>query len=139
VSRADWVLFASWNTAALADGAYNLRTTATDDCGQSTAVTRAVTVDNTGPVAVITLPIQCTAANGVVQITGTASDANLDHWVLEYTGGADHVWHNPPIATGNVSVVNGVLGTWNTAGLPACAYTLRPASAGLRSGERQLR
>lgn len=126
-TSAPWVindLFASWNTlAGIADGDYFLRTTATDGCGNASTVTRRVTIDNTAPVAVITSPVNCDFVSGNVAILGTASDAHLSHWYLEWTGGDNPNWtlinHSP------LSVVGGALGNWNTAGLRACAYTLR--------------
>jgi hypothetical protein len=86
-------------------------------------VTRLVIVDNTAPIAVISSPLSCTSSDTDLLVTGTASDANLAGWVLQYTGGNSHTWVT--IASGATPVVNGVLGTWNTAGLPDCAYTLR--------------
>jgi hypothetical protein len=58
-----------------------------------------------------------------VEITGTADDAHLAGWVLQYTGGDENNWVT--IASDDTPVINGVLGIWNTAELPACAYTLR--------------
>lgn len=124
----NWVIndpLASWNTISLglADGNYNVRVVATDVCNDSRTVTRTVTIDNTAPTAVITSPTSCSVVNGVVTIRGTASDANLSGWVLQYTGGNANGWVT--IASGSSSIVNGVLAHWNTAGLRSCAYTLR--------------
>jgi hypothetical protein len=124
---APWVTndpFASWDTSAgIADGDYFVRTTATDDCGNSTVVTRTVTIDNTAPTAIITSPANCDYVSGIVPIMGTASDAHLYHWYLDWTGGDNLVWL--PINDSALSVVNGALGNWDTAGLRACAYTIR--------------
>lgn len=113
----------TWNTTTLADGCYDVRLTGTNGCGHSSVVTNRVTIDNTPPSAVITQPTNCSYQCGVVQIRGTANDANLAGWALYYTGGNTNGWQL--IAQGNANVVNGVLANWNTAGLRRCAYTLR--------------
>ncbi|HEY3244702.1 MAG TPA: hypothetical protein VGM03_15280 [Phycisphaerae bacterium] len=82
-----------------------------------------MTIDNTPPTAVITSPPACAFVDGMVPITGTANDAHLAGWVLQYSGADQHNWVT--IASGAAPVVNGLLGTWNTTGLATCAYTLR--------------
>ncbi len=115
--------FASWNTTAVPDGPYDVRVTAENDCGQSRSETREVVVDNTPPTAMISSIQNCDYTGGVVQIIGTANDANMGSWALQYTGGNANTWVT--IAAGSVNVVNDVLGTWDTTTLPACAYALR--------------
>ena len=117
---------AAWDTragsAAVADGSYQTQVIGTDDCSNSATVTRTITIDNTPPVAAISSPLSCAYVDGVVQINGTASDAHLAGWTLQYTGGAAHGWVT--IASGNASIA-GVLTNWDTAGFANCAYTLR--------------
>lgn len=112
-----------WNTSGLADGLYDLRVEGTDDCGHVAAITHTIQIDNTPPLALISSPAPCTSLNGLVSVTGTASDANMGRWTLQYTGGAEHGWVT--IADGGSSVTNGLLGTWDTSGLHDCCYTLR--------------
>lgn len=116
---------ASWNTrSGVSDGSYRLRLDVTDQCGRSaTPQTRDVVIDNTAPVAVITSPIACSYVGGQVDVRGTANDANLAGWALYYSGDGAHSWVT--ITTGNSRVINGLLGSWNTAALPSCAYMLR--------------
>jgi hypothetical protein len=118
---------ANWNTlngpAAVPDGPYRLRFRGTTACGHVNETTRDVIVDNTPPVALITDPSPCGYVCGSLQVMGTASDAHLAAWTLQYTGGDSHGWVT--IASGTSSVVNGVLGTWDTSSLARCAYTLR--------------
>ncbi len=120
---------ASWNTLAApfpADGNYRIRVQAVDTCGVPNDTFVDIVLDNTPPVAIITEPLSCTRVSGSVQIRGTASDAHLSSWVLQYTGGtgaAAHAWVT--IASGNAPVLGNLLGTWNTAGLTQCAYALR--------------
>ncbi len=123
-----WIMndpFANWQTeGVVVDGAYQLEVKGTDQCGNTATVLRNVAVDNTDPVALITSPTNCSYRCGVIAVTGTVSDAHIDQWVLDYTGGGLHGW-SAPIAQGNANVVAGVLANWNTAGLPPCDYTLR--------------
>ncbi|MFO0832444.1 MAG: Ig-like domain-containing protein [Phycisphaerales bacterium] len=114
--------FASWNTAARPDGDYELRMDATDQCGNTSSATRRVTVDNTAPLATITNPTSCQSLAGVVLVQGSVSDTNISGWVLQYTGGNAHSWTTIASGTTNVS---GLLGMFNTSGLPACAYSVR--------------
>lgn len=116
--------FAPWDTTAgIADGDYTLRVTAFDDCGNTAVQSHDITVDNTAPTVEITDPINCDGIGGLVEIMGTADDANLAGWTLQYTGGNANSWVT--IATGTTSVVNGLLGVWDTTGLRACCYTIR--------------
>ncbi|MGE3106986.1 MAG: hypothetical protein AB7G11_13295 [Phycisphaerales bacterium] len=118
---------ASWNTssggAAVVDGTYTVRVAATDTCGLSNAVMRNIVVDNTPPIAVITDPVGCSrVARGLVTFRGTAADANIAGWVLQYTGGDAHGWVT--IASGN-SNVDGVLAVWDARTLRECCYVVR--------------
>ncbi len=118
---------AAWDTqaggAAVPDGNYQVQLSATDDCTNASTVTRTITIDNTAPTALITAPLACTSVDGVVAINGTANDAHLDSWTLQYAGGNAHGWVT--ITSGNFAVVGGLLANWNTAGLAECAYALR--------------
>ncbi len=117
--------FAHWNTVGLGipDGAYTLLVAATDDCGNSASELVDVIVDNTPPVALISDPTPCSYVEGIVVVTGTANDANMSHWVLQYTGGDSSEWVT--ISSSEAPVINGVLGEWDTSLLRSCAYTLR--------------
>lgn len=118
---------ASWNTAAgataVADGTYQVRLQGVDDCGDVATVTHSIRVDNTAPIATISAPRSCAIVNGIVRVTGTATDANFSSWALYYTGGDANNW--VLISSGNSAINNGTLGDWNTSGLRVCAYTLR--------------
>jgi hypothetical protein len=120
--------FAFWQTAsggaAVADGTYTVEVSAVDSCTQSTLLSRNLVVDNTAPTAVITSPVNCSrVAHGLVQIIGTASDAHMGGWVVQYTGGDAHGWVT--IASGNTNVVSGLLATWDARTLRSCCYALR--------------
>ncbi|MBI5864696.1 MAG: hypothetical protein HZB38_09340 [Planctomycetes bacterium] len=124
-----WVLndpLGSWNTrVGTPDGNYEVRVTATDDCGNTAASANIpVIVDNSPPVVGITSPLNCAAANGVVQINGIVNDAHLRDWALYYTGGDTHTWVPVPGGSGAANIA-GVLANWDTTNLRPCCYTLR--------------
>ncbi len=114
-----------WNTQTpgVPDGDYEVRLTVRDICGQVSTANAEITVDNTPPVAVITSPAECAVVNGVVQVIGTANDANLLGWTLQRSDPATNGWVT--ISSGNTPVVNGLLGSFNTVGLEGCCYVLR--------------
>jgi hypothetical protein len=116
---------AHWETVdlGLADGGYLLRARANDDCGNTAVEMREVIIDNTWPTAEITSPEPCEYVEGEVAVTGTAFDANLASWTLQYTGGDASSWVT--INSGATSIIEGPLGTWDTTLLRPCAYTLR--------------
>ena len=112
---------ALWDTTGVADGDYNIRVRAFDDCHPAEETIIPVVVDNTPPTAEIISPTDCTQFCGQVFVLGTANDANLTSWVLQYSTSNGWVTIN----SGNTPVVNGVLAVWDTTSLPKCAYTLR--------------
>lgn len=111
------------NSLTLADGDYDVRLIGQTTCGLVSSQTVSITVDNTPPKAEISAPGNCQEVDGKVQIIGTADDANLASWTLQYTGGATNGWVT--IKSDTSPVKNGVLATWDTSALPACCYTLR--------------
>jgi hypothetical protein len=124
IADAVWPNLANWSTVGLATGTYTLTITGTDACSNTTSVARTFIIDNIPPVARIDSPARCTSIRGVVTVHGEATDVHLASWALQYTGGDSSGWVT--IASGSAPVASGgVLGTWNTAGLRSCAYTLR--------------
>lgn len=115
--------FAHWDTTTVADGPYRLHVQAQDTCDNSDMARHDVIVDNTPPTAEITSPEECGYLTGTITVIGTANDANLASWSLQYTGGDASGWVT--IASGSSPVINNVLGYWNTSDLRLCAYTLR--------------
>jgi len=83
----------------------------------------AKNVDNTVPVASITAPATSVQAGNLFNVLGTAHDANMDRFVLQYGKGSSPTsWIVLKESETNVS--NGLLGTWD-ARLLAGAYTLK--------------
>lgn len=120
-------VLANWDTVGdgIPDGDFDLRVMGTNECGDNNFDFFGVRVDNTPPTAEITTPTVCTyrSPGESIEIVGTALDANLSSWSLQYTGGDSSGWVT--IASGSSNVSNGVLGTWDTTGLRQCAYTIR--------------
>lgn len=118
---------ALWNTAALglSDGDYEVRLMGETDCGDTAGTTISVALDNTLPVARLDAPESCAiyASEANIAIYGEASDANLSAWTLAVLGGPYTDWHT--IAGPIGSNASGLLFTWDTSGLPDCAYTIR--------------
>lgn len=113
-----------WASGGVTDGDYEVRLMGFDDCGNTEMEIHSLTVDNTPPVATITAPLNCQRFDGgIVEIKGIATDANLQSWVLQYTGGAQNHWVT--LASGNGAVNGTSLFNWDVSNLPKCAYTLR--------------
>lgn len=69
-------------------------------------------------------PAQDGAISGLVEIKGTATDDNLAYYQLEYSArGREWTAIGPTRHQGQVS--DGVLGVWDTRGLPPGRYQLR--------------
>lgn len=119
--------FATWETAsgpnAVPDGTHWVRVRGVPLCGDIVEYIDLVHIDNTPPDAKISSPESCTTHCGLVEVFGTAFDENIAGWALQYTGGNQNGWVT--IASGNSNIEDGLLGVWNTDGLPACCYTLR--------------
>ena len=118
---------AVWDTAVLGlpDGVYDVRLAGETDCGDTSGATIKVTLDNTPPTARLDTPISCAvfAAGARIAFYGEIYDKNLDEWTLAVIGGPYAEWHT--LAGPNTANTNGLLFTWDTSGLPDCAYTLR--------------
>lgn len=114
---------AYWKTNNVVDGAYQLSIDASDDCGNTANLLRDLTIDNTSPTAQLDNGLMCAYVDGDIEINGTAADANLAGWTLQYARGPGSSWQT--IATGTSSVVNGYLGTFHAAALDRCAYAIR--------------
>ncbi|MHB8895707.1 MAG: LamG domain-containing protein, partial [Candidatus Geothermincolia bacterium] len=120
-------LLETWDATALPDGPYTLRLHVSGDWTESIE-TRHVVLDSTAPDAAITAPSSNDLQAGVVDVTGTASDANLLSFSLSSQSGIV-----PPgqtggwteFASGTANVVGGVLGSWDTTQLADGIYTLR--------------
>ena len=114
----------NWDTSVLPDGTYTLRLRAADAINQTAVTSVSVVLDATPPTSVITSPSSGAVVNGQLAVTGTALDAHLDSWILDYGAGErPSAWVT--IASGSTAVVSGLLGTWNTVGLPDGTYSLR--------------
>jgi RHS repeat-associated protein len=80
-------------------------------------------VDRTPPTVSLSTPAEDAEVTGKVSVAGTAADANLAQYSLAYAEGDSGVYL--PLATGTAPVVNGVLGTLDTAQVPNGIIRLR--------------
>lgn len=115
---AEWVAASS-----LADGDYVIRVIGHTDCGASLAQATLLTLDNTAPIAEISSPPVCSQLDGIVTFSGTADDANLDRWELEYWNPDANTWID--IAEGTTPVIEATLGDWDASALAPCYYVVR--------------
>jgi hypothetical protein len=98
----------------MADGIYTVEVTATGTTGTVVVGTRGVTLDNTPPATNITNPLASTIINNAVQVpvNGSASDAYLVSFTLQYgVGTAPTSWTTLNTQNSN-GISNGLLGTW---------------------------
>jgi hypothetical protein len=72
----------------------------------------------------ITQPEQNDPISGIVVIRGSATDDNFSYYLLEYSPRGD-VWTAIGQPRYFRPVISGVLGTWDTAGVPGGTYQLR--------------
>ncbi|MCD6318663.1 carboxypeptidase regulatory-like domain-containing protein, partial [Candidatus Aerophobetes bacterium] len=107
------------------DGSWYFHVRAEDSAGNwGPANHYTVRIDTTLPTTDISSPTIDTFVKGLVTIKGTAYDKNLDHYTLEYgEGTSPSGWI--AISTSTNPVSNGILATWDTAGIDDGVYTLR--------------
>ncbi|MDO9096907.1 MAG: Ig-like domain-containing protein, partial [Candidatus Methanoperedens sp.] len=75
-----------WNTLSYPDGSHTIAVYANDSAGNEAEKSVAVIVDNTLPQVNITYPADGSYLREVVNITGTAADANMDSISLTING-----------------------------------------------------
>jgi subtilase family serine protease/Tol biopolymer transport system component/fibronectin type 3 domain-containing protein len=102
------------------DGKYFIVVSGLDSCGRAQALPFEVHVDTTAPRAEITRPVAGELVGVGVDVTGFASDANLESYELEVISGSGSF----PVASGGWPVNGGVLGRWDTPDVEG-AQTLR--------------
>src|SRR5207245_1229050 len=66
------------DTTALADGAYTMTLSVTDQAGNAASSSVSVTIDNTAPAVTISAPASNANLRGTATISWTATDTNLD-------------------------------------------------------------
>ena len=77
------------------------------------------------PVLEISTPLPGEAAQGLLQISGTVEVDNLISYTLDFSFQQDNDQAWFLISKGNTSVVNGILGEWDTSTIPDGNYKLR--------------
>ena len=102
---------AAWSLGALSDGPYTLRLSATDRAALTAEARLQVTIDNTPPVAAISLPAAGTFVRTPAPVTGTATDAHLTEYVLSVAPEGSPLFSE--IRRGVSPVAAGALGSWS--------------------------
>ncbi len=98
----------TWNTTIYSDGSHTVKVTAFDKAGNQGSAQVTVTSDNTKPVVNLTAPTAgTTVSGGSITVTGTATDANFDHWDLTVDGGTSGLG----TATSTQTTVNSTIDT----------------------------
>lgn len=77
------------------------------------------------PILEISSPLPGEVAQGLLQIVGTIEVADLDSFILEFSfqQNNDQAWF--AINKGNIVIVDGILGEWDTSTIPDGNYKLR--------------
>jgi len=113
------------DVASLADGVYTLRLTATDKADNISEKRIKITIDNTLPTTVITVPVENGFVTGPMSITGTAIDTNFAEYRLFVgVGPKDTVSRYTEIGSGITAVDNASLLNWQALP-PDGIHTLR--------------
>ena len=118
-------VLAEWDVAGLADGPYTLRLQAHNAAGETFEDRLAVAIDSVA----ITSPAAASARRGgeTISITGTVAPSSLASYAFRIVGRRTGLLSDPRITLvndGRQSVVNGLLGTWDTTGVPPDHYRL---------------
>ncbi|MBN3033083.1 MAG: S8 family peptidase [Candidatus Saganbacteria bacterium] len=113
---------AAWNTAGR-NGAFTLRLRVYASDNSTLEASNDVTVDNEAPEAQITSPAAGASVQGATTVSGTARDANFDHYTVEYGAGASPASYQT-VGTFYNAVTADALAAWETSGLTGL-YTLR--------------
>ena len=121
-------LLTNWNISALTDGHYTLKLTVRSTNGKTYEDRQLVVIDQT---AITTQGGQAIAGGKVFQSNvtfyGIAAGGKFAKYRLEVHNSKGELLVNPNITLTNgglQKIYNGVLGTWNTAGVPADNYTV---------------
>lgn len=118
----NWQEFSSEFYITGSDADYTIYYRAIDNVGNiETENSIRVRLDNTPPSVEILSPPENSLVNGNLNIFGTVNDLHFDYYKIDYIGNT---------STGSIKdqttipVTNGVLGIWNTLGLPEGYYTI---------------
>ncbi|MCX7047912.1 MAG: PQQ-binding-like beta-propeller repeat protein [Candidatus Sumerlaeota bacterium] len=110
-------------SAPLAEGLHSLAISATDGAGNAGSVTTNVIVDSVAPVAQISSPASGAAIRGMIEVIGTANDANFAFYTVQFIGRKTkgQWWIGLPSSS---PVNSGLLARFDTRLLPDDTYTI---------------
>ena len=117
---------ASWNTTTVPNGAYTLRSVATDTEGlQTTSAAVPFTVNNGPPGTAVLLPSGGATVSGASSVLDGSATANVTSVTYELSGGG---FDDKVIAKGTATYY-GWLASWNTTAVPNGTYTVQSVAA----------
>ena len=96
--------------SGILDGVYTLSLSVRDRAGWEAEAMVKITVDNAPPVVAVLSPAEGSSIKEAVEIIGTASDQNLESYLVELSSGeCSSAFRWASIATSTTSVENGIL------------------------------
>ncbi|MBU0573147.1 MAG: S8 family serine peptidase, partial [Candidatus Margulisbacteria bacterium] len=121
-SKVEDGLLGSFYSNSFPDGTYVIKLTTRSTNNISAESSSTIMIDNTYPIALISIPLDRAVLGNSATIEGTAWDTKIKYYVLEYaTAGSDDYIR---IAAGTSNVSGESLGVWDTSGLTG-QYKLR--------------
>ncbi|MFI0416317.1 MAG: CARDB domain-containing protein [Candidatus Thiodiazotropha sp.] len=119
------------------DGLYLIEITFRDGCNLTTSRAGTVEVDNTPPEISVAYPNTGDPISMLVEVNGTVNDKNLLSYVVSFgIGYSPDEWS--VISTGSTTMIDSILGRWNTYGL-FDEYTLRVTAIDKAGNNSELR
>jgi hypothetical protein len=127
-----WSALNSWFGVGLGDGAHVFEVRSRDRLGNvdATPASAHFEIDATPPAPSIASPVTGVPVRGHAEIRGTASDARLVDYEVEFRRHGSSSWAEPEatvLVRSSIQVTSGTLATWDTSGLPDGLYDLRLA------------
>ncbi|WP_245814461.1 CARDB domain-containing protein [Cystobacter ferrugineus] len=114
----DWSGSLADGSSISLNGRYLIQVEAVDACGRTAVGTTEAVFDTIPPMATITVPASGSSVGAVVEVRGTATDANFKNYTLEFEGSTLEPLLSP------MPIMAGVLGSISTDTLSAGDHTL---------------
>jgi phospholipase C len=114
---------AKWNTTSVPNGAYSLRSVATDASSDTyTSDPITITVANPPPATAVLIPSSGSTQSGTTSLLDASASANVTQVIYEVSGGPLNL-SNQIVATGTPTLY-GWIAQWDTTAVPNGSYVL---------------